>query len=806
MVLRVLFLTGFLLFAWLAFRRRHRIRAVLWGVFGIWLARYFQPVSDWLQTLGEDSLAEAQRFALSEAWFFLKTLSATLVPMHWDRVLVLVAVAAAATAAVAWGLPWLAARAGLRISARWAARGLAWLGVLCIAIPLGREVAEVAPQFRSNSDIYASARKNFSNETQRITLTGKGVPGMRVVVYIGESTTSAHWDLYGYPLSTTPQLRAFSREHRGLLKFEHVVSTQTLTSQSLLEALSIGLPGGSDYVPITERPRVSLVEVLKQLHIPTFLMSTQGNSGVWNLASSIIFSAVDSKTYASATSALGQSAAQGEESRVWDDVFFSDALQRFKAFHPQGRAVAFLHSYAGHGVYADHIPPEARRTGDTFLDEVSPSLIYGEGLAQAAGEAGMADGMQARIKTLLDGVKGGAAKPRHVIAEYDDAMRYIDGNLARLFRQAASDEAPTVVLYFSDHGESPETGLGHDSSRFQHEMTRVPFLMYFNDAAQQADPALYSAFREASGRASTLAQVPATIFTLLGYRVQGSLHDYRGMGLDPEESLVPIVVRKLVDGMVYVRAHGLGREQRPDARDLTDPATNLWLNSRSRSGGGQASALCYGEANTWAKATRGANVADCLAARLVMDGTSLDLAPRNKDASGWALNALAGMASSHRLPVWLDAGALPSEALCTRLGEWLSARADAQPGGGEGAPHPLSVMLALAPGAGEVFPAPCAALRGQGVDIFAHVPPSMVGNADEAGAWSNSLAAAGWPAHYVVPREPGAAWLGALLAHPGAQWALAEVSVDALPWRAAASAPPPAFVLVNTAWDPNSRH
>lgn len=805
-MLRVLFLNGFLLFALLAFRRQRRIRAILWAVLGIWLVRYFQPVSDWLQTLGQDSLAEAQKFAISEAWFFLETLGATLVPMHWDRVLVLVVATAALTLALGLGWRWLATRFGWPALLRWERSGLFLAAVASIAVPLVWQLSEIAPQFRSNSDIYASASKHFANQAERLTFVPQGNSEMRVIVYIGESTTSMHWSLYGYPLSTTPQLAAFAREHAGLLKFENVVSTQTLTSQSLLEALSIGIPGGSDYLPITDRPRASLVDVLKHLNIPTFLMSTQGNTGVWNLASSIIFSGVDSRNYASATSVLGQSAAQGEASRVWDDIFFSDAVQKFKTFRPAGTAVAFLHSYAGHGVYADHIPPRARRTGDAFLNDASPSLIYGEGVVQGADKPGLLDSVQNRIESLLDGVKGGGAAARPVIADYDDAMRYIDGNLAHLFRQVANEEAPTVVLYFSDHGESPGTGVGHDSSRFQHEMTRVPFLMYFNRAAQQVNPKLFAEFREAAEarRAATLAQVPATILSLLGYRVQGSQHDYRGVGLDAEEALVPVVVRKLVDGMVYVRTHGVEREHRSDARDLTDPAATIWLNSKARSAGKSRPALCYGGVNTWAKANRGAIVADCLATRLEMDEEQIDAAPLDKKAPGWALDALARVASARHLPLWLDGASLPLQGLCVRLDAWLGKQGGAVEAEHSTSPRP-SVMLALAPEQGVGFPPACADLNRHGVEIFMRVPSPLMGDAEKAGTWARGLVAAGWPARYALSGRPGGALREALRLGPESQWVLLDIPVDELPWSEAAAVPLPAFMVVDTAWDPNIR-
>ena len=40
-----------------------------------------------------------------------------------------------------------------------------------------------------------------------------------------------------------------------------------------------------------------------------------------------------------------------------------------------------------------------------------------------------------------------------------------------------------IFIYFSDHGESPATARGHDSSRLTYEMLHVPFIIIFNDSA-----------------------------------------------------------------------------------------------------------------------------------------------------------------------------------------------------------------------------------------------------------------------------------------------------------------------------------
>ena len=50
-----------------------------------------------------------------------------------------------------------------------------------------------------------------------------------------------------------------------------------------------------DFLPITQRKRVSIIDVLQAADINTKLYSNQGNTGTWNYASSIIFGNSQSK-------------------------------------------------------------------------------------------------------------------------------------------------------------------------------------------------------------------------------------------------------------------------------------------------------------------------------------------------------------------------------------------------------------------------------------------------------------------------------------------------------------------------------
>ena len=72
-------------------------------------------------------------------------------------------------------------------------------------------------------------------------------------------------------------------------------------------------------------------------------------------------------------------------------------------------------------------------------------------------------------------------------SEYDSAMKYVDLSLENVvscsFKNSKKTSKPIIFIYFSDHGESPGSLRGHDSSRLTYEMLHVPFFIIFNDEA-----------------------------------------------------------------------------------------------------------------------------------------------------------------------------------------------------------------------------------------------------------------------------------------------------------------------------------
>ena len=50
-------------------------------------------------------------------------------------------------------------------------------------------------------------------------------------------------------------------------------------------------------------------------------------------------------------------------------------------------------------------------------------------------------------------------------------------------------------VYFSDHGDDPDNGLGHESTRFSYRMARIPLVVGVSDRFKQERPQDYEALK-----------------------------------------------------------------------------------------------------------------------------------------------------------------------------------------------------------------------------------------------------------------------------------------------------------------------
>ncbi len=536
-----LFFIGASLIALLLLSRRRWLGAALMFALALLWLGFHLPVSLYLESLGADSFAETQRFNLDEARFWLQTLKEAIQPDFSPKKFIAYL---AVTLGVFHGLRWLLLRHAPTRRVYTACKLALSAGLMVLAFH--QTTAKALAFYLENTEKFQATAAHFRSPVP--AATQQGAP-LDLVVYIGESTSVMNMGLYGYGRPTTPRLSAMAAQDRQLLVFEHVFATHAHTSRSLLEALSLGRDASQRYLPITERQRISVVDVLQSAGLQPRLLSNQGQGGSWDQASSVIFRHSDN-TFRSRAAPAAE--------RPWDDEFFEDQLRKLRPVAGRSQ-VLFLHSYAGHGPYHKNIPERFRQPVDAQLQTLGQARVTREPGASLA-----------------------------QIEAYDAAIRYVDHSLSKTLAGFKDSPRPTVLVYFSDHGDAVYAGIGHDSARFRHEMARVPFLIYFNDAAARQRPDLLARYRALAQarRIATLAQLPATLLDLLGVRIAPSeppvlLTPVVGEAVE----LPPIMVRQTAEGITFVQ---LGGKIAPEFTasgqrliDRTDADTRRYLAAHS---------------------------------------------------------------------------------------------------------------------------------------------------------------------------------------------------------------------------------
>lgn len=548
-----LFVIGASWLAMVLLTRRRWIAGLAVFAIGIGWLSFYLPVAVYLHSLGADSFAEARDFSLDEARFWMVTLAEGLHPEFSRRKFLLYGGVAVASFV---GLRLLMRRGG-RLSRAAIGRVQVPAAVAMLIAALYQTSAEGVAIYLENSESSAVTARNFSQPPPPMAAPRQPLD---LVVYVGESTSVMNMGVYGYPRDTTPRLSALARDDERLLLFRHVFSTHSHTSRSLLEALSLGVDENEDVLPIARRRRIPLPDVLGQAGVRMRLLSNQYQRGAWEQASTVIFRNIGDRRFRIAQTLAARKSGAAEPPR-WDDEFFAAEFDRgWDA--SGGPRVTFLHSYGGHGPYLENVPPRFHAPVD-------------ESLAALPAEAVLED-------------------PRHAVANveaYDSAMRYVDHSVARMVERVRDSGRPTVLVYFSDHGDEVFSNRGHDSARFRHEMLRVPFVVYFNDAARREQPALFARYQALArgGEIATLAQLPATLLDLLGIapREPHAARMVRFPVIGERATLPPVLIREQANQISYVDLNAGAAAlpaRAPDGKSLVareDEDTRRFLEGRS---------------------------------------------------------------------------------------------------------------------------------------------------------------------------------------------------------------------------------
>lgn len=241
------------------------------------------------------------------------------------------------------------------------------------------------------------------------------------VLVIGESETRNHMQVYGYDRETTPWLQD-QRENRENITFSNAYSNHTHTVPVLTYALS----EKNQYNEIALQDAYSIVEAANAAGYETYWLSNQRKLGAWDTPVAEIGSTAQHQKWMNTRSGVGIG------SDYYDDVLLSQIP------HQCGEnALIIIHLMGCHGVYRDRYPNTYFSGKDSTVDE------------------------------------------------YDDSIRYNDYILSQIYEQVHTLPNFKGMIYFSDHGDDADRGIGHEASKFTWPMARIPLVMWFSDRFQE---------------------------------------------------------------------------------------------------------------------------------------------------------------------------------------------------------------------------------------------------------------------------------------------------------------------------------
>lgn len=574
---------------------------------------YGQSTFDWFSSLDSDSLTEVTGdISIRETYFFISTLPSLFFPKPFGlKFFVFYALWLSAV--------YLIAKQILSKNPRWMVGFVYACNVLLLAglVIISYQAHE---RIKHNSRALSELRKSLSGPKSTYKKNGSHP---KIVVYVGESTSSYHMSLYGYPRITTPELTDLSEKDDGFIVLRNIYARHTHTTASLIDAFSYPKKSVSGQTTA----RANVFEVLSSAGFTTKLYSNQGRSGSWNWGGQLIFENFDERHYESEKASVGNIVSPAL--KVYDHQLMPLALKGGL------KDVTVLHSYSGHGNYLENIPPSFRKHVDESISHIKQNGVVGEKF----------DGLLENISTVIE--------------DYDATVRYISYSVASTIGLIAKSQDPIVFLYFSDHGESPFTNAGHDSSRFIDEMARVPVLLYFNPVAREKFSALYQRYNGATrvNGARTLAQISATLLDLSGLTV--------------EDITVSPLTEGQNNGEFSIVNKGVTIDIGTGSIDsTTDGGTKTVLPTYlniSRIGNTEKP-ICYHRSNTYAKAIRGSFVTNCLEVDIHLDedGKFQINHPPAKPAN-FLLKDISRIANSRKSKVWLDFKNGDSAANCQAL-------------------------------------------------------------------------------------------------------------------------------------------
>jgi len=443
-----------------------------------------------------------------------------------------------------------------------------------------------------NINTQKDVKKHFRNSSINYTPENQ----INLILFIGESTSSLHANKYINDIISSPHIQNLGKTSA----LNNVYATHTHSTPTLLRSLSVPSDTGYKNIikPIVKRDSFSIFSLFSDKISKSYISST-GTSGYNNLHYPIFFKNFDKKTF------LKNSKFNFEK-----DFFLNEYNKIIKK--KKNNNLIVFHSSVGHAPYSKYIPKAS-------------------------------DNIKINKKNSIK-ITGNKSNFFSDILNYEAAIKYNFENLKNIIKNI-DPNVPTALIYYSDHGESVYTGIGHDSSRLVHEMLRIPVFIFYNKKFINLYEKNMHQKEKNFNKIKTGDIVPKLILNTYG--LIKSKDKFFPKKNDIFENLI---MRREKKDKIEVLDLNFERIKLPKNYSIAK-AKDTYVNVLSANINNEK--ICYHAANTVARVKRGALITKCLEFDLVIEKNNFYIYHPPKKNINFTLDELINQADKVK-SFWID--------------------------------------------------------------------------------------------------------------------------------------------------------
>ncbi len=290
-----------------------------------------------------------------------------------------------------------------------------------------------------------------------------------IVLVIGESSARHHWQLYGYPLNTTPKLNSI---RDSIFIFNDVLPPYSTTAESLQCILTTK-------TTISKKPwyyYVDIVSLSKKAGYKVSWYSNQEKVSQFGSSTGTIANNADIVHY---EDSVNNQTIIGK--RAYDAVLLKKLGKALNnnCSKPQ---LIILHTMGSHAEYSNRYPIEYKKFTKDNINNIR----------------------------LSDNEKD-------IVAHYDNTIYYTDRILYDVIDSLSKSPAKNIMIYFSDHSEDVyDTGNVYLHAYKGKNIVKVPMIIWFSNSYISSHSQIVSNMNRCKDMAISTENIIHTIMNFMG--------------------------------------------------------------------------------------------------------------------------------------------------------------------------------------------------------------------------------------------------------------------------------------------------